>query len=81
MTKETFDSLPQDASLAGDALGLPQVPKEFDVYTIKAKEDFTVYESTIAPFEVNSSEYLRRGGKTQTLVLNRDKFTSPSLVK
>ena len=81
VTKETFDSLPENASLAGDALGLPQVPKEFDVYTIKAKEDFTVYESTIAPFEVNNSEFIRHGGKTQTLVLNRDKFTSPSLVK
>jgi len=80
MTKEMLDELPDNAAEAGSILGLPQVPDSFDLYEIKAKTNLGVFQSEIASFSVNGGEHLRRGGGTQTLVTNRDQFTSPTLL-
>lgn len=80
MTKEMFDELPNDPAEAGSILGLPQVPDSFDVYKVTSKTDVEVFQSEIAPFSVNGGENLRAGGGTQTLVTNRDEFTSSSLL-
>ncbi|WP_139229929.1 hypothetical protein [Marinobacter daqiaonensis] len=80
MSEEMLEPLPRDPQEAGSLLGLSQVPSAFDVYKISTTSKVSVYESTIAPFSLNGGEYLRSGGGTQILVLDRGKFTSPELV-
>ena len=80
MTKEMLDKLPEDTDEAGSILGLPQIPRSFDIYSITARTDVDVFQSQIAPFSVNGGECFRSGGGMQALVINRDKFTSPNLL-
>ncbi|MBB5211668.1 hypothetical protein [Microbulbifer hydrolyticus] len=61
-----------------DAIGIPlesqQTPK-FDLVEVEALEDVTVYQSTIAPTTQNG--YSQPGGGTQTLIVNRSRFSDP----
>lgn len=79
--KKAFDSLPSDTNEIGNHLGLPQIPEEFDIYSITAKSESVIYQSEIAPFIVNNGEHIRSGGGVQTLVPDRSVFTSPKLVE
>ena len=78
MSEDVLQNLPSDPKMAGSKLGLPQVPDAFDIYEITAKSDVLVYQSEIAPFSVNDGQFIRSGGGTQTLVINRESFSSPA---
>jgi hypothetical protein len=80
MTLDMLDKLPQDSNSAGSFLGLPQIAEEFDTYEIEVQEQVNVYQSKIAPFSVNKGSYHRSGGGVQTLVINREKFSSPKMM-
>jgi hypothetical protein len=80
MTFEMLSKLPNDSQSTGSLLGLPQIPEEFDTYEVEAQEKVNVYQSTIAPFSVNNAKYRRKGGGVQTLIVNREKFSSPKML-
>ena len=80
VTLEMLNTLPNNSQSVGDLLGLPQVPESFDVYEMIAKEDALVYQSKIAPFKVNNGEFIRSGGGTQALVINKSSFSKPKKI-
>ena len=78
MTESEFNVLKANPAMMADKLGLPpgmQV-NQFDVFQIKPLQNAVVYQSKVAPTTVNSVANTS-GGATQTIVLDRNLFTTP----
>lgn len=75
VSADVLERLPDDTHDIGNILGLPQIPNSYQVFSITAKENVDVYQSTIAKFSINNGKYIRDGGEIQTLVTRRDLFT------
>jgi hypothetical protein len=78
ITQSEFAQLAKNPANLVEKLGLPpssQVPS-FDIYVIQAKQNVTVFQSTVAKTTDVISGVSQTGGSTQTLVLNRTEFTA-----
>ncbi|HEY6160712.1 MAG TPA: hypothetical protein VI112_05800 [Bacteroidia bacterium] len=78
MTKTQFEQLENSIDIE-NKLGLPlgSLSVEYDVYVATAKEQVTIFESTVAP--TIQRGYQTSGGATQTLILNTEKWTITKL--